>query len=363
VKGHWLKLLAFSFFICYSSFPAIAQAYKGHRLSIAGHSGVLIPHHTSVIFIQSEGVRTIDMEWAQGLPKNALYSKEYRKPEAGIGLSLADLGNRDALGYAASAYGFFRAPLFRKQARFEPGYKIAFGWSFLNRYYDLHTNFKNVAIGTPGNVYFYIGLDGRIRLSKLAEITLGVGATHHSNGNIKKPNLGVNLFTGSLGTAIYINRSNAVPLARCMLRNRYRNSFFLSGGARSYNMLNNRMYPTFSLVYDFYVRVKPKREWGAGADIFYSEAYSPILKHKGYENINFSNKLQAGLHGGYGLTFNRLTLIIQAGGYVYGDYKEKPVYSRFALRYRTHEHITVQIGLKTHFGVADFVEYGIGYEW
>jgi len=347
------------FFLIISSFTFLSG--QQYSFSIAAFDGLLIPHNYSVLYLNSQGVRAINAEFSSSLYKNSLYSNIYRNPEAGIGFFASNLGKNSILGNSFSGYSFFYAPLIRRKYKFIPGWKIAIGYTHITKLYDMNSNYRNIAIGTHGNVYFNIGLDLRYNINAKTSIYASYGITHFSNGNIKKPNLGVNVAGTSVGCR-WSFFSQPLPASKDSISlKRYSKSITFVGGARSYNMFYNSPYPSFSLVGDVYRQFNPKRKWGLGFDVFYSQAFKPILVYKGYGNVEFFDKVQAGVHGGYALCYNKLSLIIHMGYYVYAKYKEKPIYSRYGLRYAITDKILLNFSLKAHLGVADYVEYGIGY--
>jgi hypothetical protein len=59
-----------------------------------------------------------------------------------------------------------------------------------------------------------------------------------------------------------------------------------------------------------------------------------------------------------------LVLGINLGTYLHAKYTEDgKIYQRIALRYIISKNIFTNISLKTSKGVADFVEWGIGYQF
>ncbi|MCB0409779.1 MAG: acyloxyacyl hydrolase, partial [Flavobacteriales bacterium] len=69
-----------------------------------------------------------------------------------------------------------------------------------------------------------------------------------------------------------------------------------------------------------------------------------------------------GINGTYGLSMGKLDLLFQVGGYAYTAYEDNGyIYSKLGSRYYLTDKLFVNLALKTHFAVADFIEYGVGY--
>ena len=83
------------------------------------------------------------------------------------------------------------------------------------------------------------------------------------------------------------------------------------------------------------------------------------------QNIESSGSLEtirAGLHGSYDLVISDLSIIINMGAYIYSRYPDdETVYQRIGLRYRVNKKLFVLMHLKSHWGKADFIEWGVGY--
>lgn len=63
----------------------------------------------------------------------------------------------------------------------------------------------------------------------------------------------------------------------------------------------------------------------------------------------------------YEFQVGRVGINLGIGPYLYGiDKTGGPLYERLILRYFFSEHLFGQVVLKTHWGNADYVEYGIG---
>ena len=61
---------------------------------------------------------------------------------------------------------------------------------------------------------------------------------------------------------------------------------------------------------------------------------------------------------------DRLAVVMVLGTYAYSKAKEDgPIYDRIGLRYYCKNNLIVNFSLKTHFANADFLDFGIGYQF
>ncbi|MBW6482993.1 MAG: hypothetical protein K0B10_08015, partial [Vicingaceae bacterium] len=66
----------------------------------------------------------------------------------------------------------------------------------------------------------------------------------------------------------------------------------------------------------------------------------------------------------YSLDVGNVSYMVQMGGYLLSAYKgDGLVYHRITSRYYINEQFFVNLGLKSHWAVADFIEFGVGYKF
>ena len=71
-----------------------------------------------------------------------------------------------------------------------------------------------------------------------------------------------------------------------------------------------------------------------------------------------------GVMVGHELLLGKLALVTQLGFYVYRPYSpNERIYSKVGLKYYFSENIFGSFILKTHYAVAEVMEYGIGYRF
>jgi hypothetical protein len=65
------------------------------------------------------------------------------------------------------------------------------------------------------------------------------------------------------------------------------------------------------------------------------------------------------------LKFNDNSVFLQQGVYLLSKYKENgPVYQKIGYRKRfAKSGVVASVGIKTHFGIAEYMELGIGYRF
>ena len=65
----------------------------------------------------------------------------------------------------------------------------------------------------------------------------------------------------------------------------------------------------------------------------------------------------------YGINIGNIMLSLHMGGYILPNYKEDGYfYHRINSRYKINDNLFFNLGLKSHWAVADFIEVGIGFK-
>lgn len=135
----------------------------------------------------------------------------HKLPYYGIGIHSMVFSNADEIGYPAALYFFFGAPFARK-ASSSFDYEFSFGLSHNWEPYDDIDNPFNLAIGSYKNAY----IDAKIKyvwyFSKKVSMDVGVRVTHFSNGAMKMPNAGINLFAPFVGLRYDLIAKDPIPL-------------------------------------------------------------------------------------------------------------------------------------------------------
>jgi hypothetical protein len=247
--------------------------------------------------------------------------------------------------------------------RFSANYQIAFGISHLSRIFDAETNPMNTAMSSKNNVYAGLDVNIRYNFYKNAGIKGGIDLTHFSNGKLRSPNFGLNLVTASVGLVYKLNaddKQKTVP-ERPEIEKKDHCQIILSGGARTFDDLYNDYYFMSSLVFEYQRQIHLKYSIGGGADLFYNQRLD--LSHLDNDSIRIRgiDLYRLGGHFSLNTTFSKLVVTMQIGCYAYAKYiKITPVYNRIGFRYYIGEHFLLNLTLKSHLSVAEFIEWGIG---
>ncbi len=142
-----------------------------------------------------------DFSFDDNTRQGLLYKGTYQ----GVGIGARSFFTHTLTGTPVCAYVYQGAPIARFSDKLWLGYEWQFGAAFGWKHYDEATANYNGAISTPVTAMMSLGLKLHHSLSPRLTLSVGIGATHFSNGNTSWPNAGVNTVGASLGITYALN--------------------------------------------------------------------------------------------------------------------------------------------------------------
>ena len=341
-------------FILLASFHSNAQQ-NNLFFDITGGSGRLYPHHPEMkpfagpvsFFNARLGLKTRGQkEW----------QRVYNYPEIGIGLSHNYLTTK-SLGNPTASYSFINLPLLPdSKLKLNLGMLLGFAWGF-NPYNEQDK--INIAISSKCTAYASINLNTSIKIGQNFDILLSAGGYHYSNGNMKKPNKGINMLGAETGLRYSFPKSdtelNTEPVDPIVKSSSV--LVFTSWSVKD-EATYFRHYSAGTFSMGYYHTISHKSRLSTGIDLFYDEGNLYFTQK---ENL-LKNKLAVGLFGGHELTFNQLSIVTQIGIYLRNPSPNDPFYyERLGVRYIIAKRFAPSVTIKAHEFKVDFIEWGLGF--
>jgi hypothetical protein len=295
------------------------------------------------------------------------------------GFLLNDYGE---LGNPWATYAFFKAP-FKRWKKWSLGYDVGFGVSFnWNKHDIIEDGQYYYPIGTFSTIYFAFTLGANFQISKHLDLSAGLTYTHFSNGAVRLPNLGINLWSPQISLQYIFNeRPEFIRREKPRYLKEWEWVVVLAPAWRQvgYSYTDNQGvkkavaydYPVLTFSSGFNRQFTHLVKFGAGFDITYNSAYGAEMvlvdgePQKG-PSLPFGDQLLLGVYPAFELVINQLTMVVQSGFYVYR--KDIPVtdvpstYQRIGLKYHFYDHFILGINIRAYnFSKADFIEWVLGY--
>jgi hypothetical protein len=319
--------------------------------------GFIWQHNPSLSDVIGGNINVFQLNVGKETASESYWNQLYRYPEWGIGYYFADLGNGNELGLANAVFAFINVPIINSR-KFQLRYKLSGGLAYLNK--------GNVAIGSPINIYLDACLHTKIALGKQLYLVNSFGATHFSNGAIKTPNLGLNLFSYRMGFQYNLQETNALKNQVLIPEIEHKNFIIaiFSMGVKEVEYTDGKDFMIVSGVLGYLRQLNHKYKIGAGFDVFYDESLFYTMNSDYSLDLDNSDIMRYGIHLSSEVQINKFVLGINLGTYLMANYTDDGKnYQRVTVRYLISKSLFANVSLKTSKGVAHFVEWGIGYQF
>ena len=324
----------------------------------------------------------------------------------GIGLSYWNMEHKK-LGHAISPYVYMDVPLVRLR-HFELGLRPGIGAAFMTKTYsntiaeDLlykEATGANDCIGSVTNLYFPEALYMNFPLARGWKLTLAGGWYHISNGSIRQPNSGYNIFGGALGVQKMVGREGYQAKRReGDEAKKWSISIAGTAGGRQVYYKDQQSFAVASMHAAGYWHACKIFRLGGGVDAFYDGAYISRETRFGKTNLAAAQQgdcWRVGVSVQPEFVVGNFTAGLHVGAYMYDPVKNlepkseaektatgrlnKPIfyaydllkagsagnpdgwlYTEVVLRYHLPWNMFLQGMMKSHLTKVEFVSLGIG---
>jgi hypothetical protein len=348
------------------------QSYKGQleggfsSFGITGafHQGAILPHRKMVSEIVGKATKSIEISFHKNTFGKKAWQQTHNYPRLGVSFIGMYLGNEQELGNGYGIFSFIELPS-NHYRRISWNMKLGYGLGYIEKPFDRETNYKNVAIGSHFNAIIYANSKWSVRLSEQSKFSLGLSVVHFSNASSSRPNLGINILSLNSGFSYSFGEKERFLALKTEKRPRkWKKSARSTFGVKEIPPADGPKY--FVSTYSFGL-MKPraaKSSFGFSVDLFHNTSLTQAIADDSSSTSGSLNNFRLGVGGVYSFDFGKISLAVELGGYVFSRYKKQgAVYSRLFTRFNASEKLFFTVGLKTHYFVADFPEFGIGYNF
>ncbi len=330
-------------------------------------SGFIIKHHDvigNLIRGHPSGFRLNFNRYSYG---DKAWEQYYGYPTFSASISYFDLKNDEVLGKIIAVnigLGFHLNNY--KESKNDIQAYMGMGIAYFTNPYDPETNNKNTVISSPLPMNVNLRLGFYRQITARINLGLAVELSHFSNGSSSVPNYGLNVVTLNLGGKYQFNSDLPEFKMDKMDDKNFINKSYIN---LDFRMGKVELFPVGSGASPYYAislfwnkRVNIKSIVDAGVEIFINKAYEKEIQNNQSIVAGNPDYKSVGIMIGHELILNRLALITQLGVYVYKPYQpENWLYSKIGLKYYFTDRIFASYILKSHFAVAEVLEFGLGY--
>ncbi len=339
------------------------RSFFTDNLSVSGQfgAGFLMAHRGSLESLVNSYTSSFFFDIGKTTFGKKAWEQLYNYPTLGIGYYHGSLGNKDIFGHSDGIYGFIESPYFQEKT-ISFTYKFGFGLAYLNKKYDLNDNIYNVAIGSHVNYLINFSFDLRLKLlqDKLF-LKTGLGFKHMSNGKTQTPNLGLNIFDWHITAGYYIGNRKSKIKKHIHQRKKHTFIAVIAGGLKEFTVPDLGKYFAGNTTLEYEYSIRNKISGGVGADVFYDGVVDKELSLLD-DSESRTHAVRFGLHATYVIYYHKIGFIVQFGSYLAPYYRDDGyIYHRVGFRTKITKHLLANITMKTHWGKADIVEFGLAY--
>lgn len=355
--------LLFGLMIFFKSF--VAQESKDNfGASATHHFGFISPHNVLVNEIIKGHAQITELSFYQQTDGEKQWQRYFNYPKLGISAVYINSGNPISLGNIYGIFPYVDFPL--NHWKITWNLKFGYGLGYIEKPFDRKTNYKNLAIGSHLNALIFMNSHWNVPVTEKITGSVGISLTHFSNGSLKRPNLGINIFSVNAGVSYYFGnqmvRQQTDEPTDEKREKKLSHSILGTVGVKEVDPIGGNKYMVYNTSYNLLKVVSNKSSIGVGVDLSYNTSLEPLVLRIQKEDRGKLSNFNAGISGIYSMDLGKISLMFQTGGYVYRVYKQdNVVYTKIGTRYRFTDKLFFNLSLKTHFFVADFIEYGIGY--
>ena len=328
------------------------------------HTGFLINHHNNMRILNETTPYALELFIAKTTGGEKAWQPFYRNPLYGVACMMLQTGSPSYLGKAFAVYPFMSFFLTDANRAASLNLRLGSGMAYVEKKFDRFDNYKNRAISNHLNVLLSLRMEGRVRVAPPLYLTGGWAFTHISNGALRKPNAGLNYITAFAGAGYAFGKERITePVVRNVdeIDRTWQYTVYLSGGAKTYTINDDAQYAVWGLSLEASRAHLAFTRFSGVLDVFYDTSDYAALAEKEVTTSKIQT-VKPALAAGYEFLFGALSAHVQIGGYLYAKSADFGwIYQRLALSYAFNRRMNFRVGLKTHWGQADYIEFALGY--
>ncbi|MEW5846797.1 MAG: acyloxyacyl hydrolase [Bacteroidota bacterium] len=349
--------------------PHSGKAQEGrYSIDIKVRPGFIIPHHSYMAYFLKENVNAIQLNFGITTDGSKFWHKEYNYPIVGLGLHHSGLGNDSLYGKFTGLYIFINRLFFDNTKRFNISNTLSVGLSYASKWHNPISNRDNMILSTPLNVFFQYEIGCNYRVSANHNVSASIGLAHASNGSLKEPNLGFNIFTTALGYRYSFGKPYPV-------KNEFPDdntsssswNFGLFASIKSVDAFTGKQYGIIGLSAEKLYRFAPLSMLGLELSAYSDNSIPDLLTDKSDDAVtpNKNDNLALAINATYLMGFNRIGIAFQPGIYLRNQFYGFGAFTnKVGLRINIYDGLNLGVAIKAHWlAQADFVEFGIKYSF
>lgn len=334
--------------------------------SIEPQFGFVMPHHDYMAYFLEENISGFQLNVGLLTLGSKEWHRYYNYPQIGAGFYHSTLGNNKIYGKMNALYLYVDRKFLPIHYRLNIGNRIAFGLSYMNKYYDKESNPTNIIIATPINAFIQYDIMAYFRVNQNITVKMNLGFTHTSNGSIKDPNKGFNVINTGIGLQYALSDDRNVSKDISSSEEHKKTHQFYMGvisGCKSITRLDDKTYALFGLSGEYLYQVNPTTSIGGEVAAYWDSSNKDESEPEDAESFSDIDYINITINPTYSLKMGRIYFAFQPGVYIKNKVNSYGlVTNKVGLRYQISPKFMASMAIKAHWlAKADFIEFGIRY--
>ena len=289
------------------------------------------------------------------------WEAHYGYPDLGLSFSYQDHRNPQ-LGHSFALLPYISFYLMRG-AKSKLRLNMGTGLAYHTNPHHQRDNNLNIALGSSLSSILYVGFQYERQLTTYLSSGIFFHIDHYSNGGFKKPNSGINLVQGGFSLAGRLSGEKKVQRkwdSKPSVNKKPYVSILPSVSFKELGRGGGDIHPAYNLSVSLNKAASSTSIIHVGVDGSYDIAMKRWIAEEDLEEKqDFKN---AALHMGHELMVDRFSFLIQLGYHFYRP-ETTLAFRDFFQRYGLRAYITPKLALsgslKTYFGKAEQIEWGL----
>lgn len=318
--------------------------------------------------LPQKSVKSFELCFAQQDLNNTAWTNVYKMPVRGVSLMFQDFGNSQVLGQGISLFGHTSFPIVQGEKFGFLDFRLGTGVAFVTKRYDNELNPKNNAIGSYINGFVNLQFNWDKHFEHF-HLGAGIEFSHYSNAAMKVPNLGLNIPSLNLNIGYSIARRKVWnPTKEKEMESNHTEimsddfHLILIGGSKQNvaKQLAPKSRPVIGLSAMYSKSLGRRWKLDGAIDLVYNDANRHYHDTSTY---TIGETFQLGAYFGASVHFYKAAFVLGLGAYMYSPVKPFGLfYNRLGFRYHFTPKIVGTVAIKAHWGIADYLEIGLGYK-
>ncbi len=374
MKNYVIYILTFFFLIVFSQNDVVAKTDKtlstdslmrNVEVDLRFNYAFFIHHHFEMTRFPKH-FTMFEVSLQKQTYGKSLWQSYFNYPTVGITAYYSGFGNIDILGKAYAIYPFISFP-FNKSKTNTFGFRFGVGLGYLTEKFDHLENYYNTSIGSNFNAAISLTFEYKRQITDKYKMSVFAGLTHFSNGCSNQPNSGINIVNAGI-SASYMIGEHQDYITREKTKNNYKKikpEFYagMSLGVKRIEYKQDENIGVYNLEVYVMDRISNLSKIGFGFDLVYDATDNIEVKDKYGQDaeFTFTEMLKPGIGLAYELMMGEASFLFNFGYHPYGlDMSYGRWYQKLGLKVNFGNYLYGKIALNTHFGVADFIGFGLG---